>query len=359
MRRQRTAPRRLLLHIGMGKTGTSALQVALVRNRDRLADAGIDYPAHPSDAAARADGVTNGNGAALADLLGSELAIAPVDLRRARSGLRALCEETAGSRHRTTLYSSELLYRLDPEHLAVLITEAERAGIELRVVAYLRDIAPYFFSAYSERVKRNGLAASFEEYLGGADDFARRVTLFQPRIRRLLECAGAARVQVLHYDSVRTALFAAFARDVLELTDTSGWAQPPTSVNRGLSAREFAVLRYVNAGCAGARWSGDVLITDAAAGSPAGVSRRELELLEARFASEVAWLNATLLHGRMTVAGDVRVLDEQEPTATLSRQDQAVLDRLIAAVRDPGRPGQDRTRLIAEVRDLLADPVRS
>ncbi len=356
--RWRRGPRRrLVLHIGMGKTGTSALQVALVRNREHLAATGIDYPAHPSDEVARAHGVTNGNGSAVADLLGSELAVAAVELPHARHGLQALCQAVAGSPYRTTVYSSELLYRFDPRHLAVLVAEAERAGIDLSVVAYVRDIAPYFFSAYSERVKRNGFAGTFEEYISGADDFARRVGLFRPRISRLLEAAGPARAHVLHYDSVKRDLAGSFARDVLDVTDISRWQRPPVTVNRGLSAREFAILRYVNAGCAGAEWSGDVLVTDDATGAPTGISRRALELLEERFAPEVDWFNATLLRDRMALAGDVQILADSDRPPALAPDEYALLDRLVAAVR--AGPEAERARLIAQVRTLVREPVHS
>lgn len=357
-RRRRVERRRLVLHIGMGKAGTSALQVALVRNRERLVAHGIDYPGHATDDLARVCGVTNGNGVGLADLLNSELASAARDLAEARPALRALCAGVARGPYRTTLYSSELLYRFDPAHLRALAEEADRADIDLRVVAYVRDVAPYFFSSYSERVKRNCFAGSFEDYLAGADDFPRRVGLFEPRLRQLLAAAGSSRVQVLHYDSARARLLPAFARDVLDVADTRGWEAPPT-VNRGLSAREFAVLRYLNAGCAGGDWSGDVLISDAATGPPAGISHQSLDALDELFAAEVAWINATFLNGRMDVRGDVRIRDTHEQEPALPNAERAVLDQVIAAVRaSKSGDAADRERLIAEVRALLADRIR-
>lgn len=356
-RLRRDERRRLVLHIGMGKAGTSALQVALVRNRERLAALGIDYPAHGTDDLARANGVTNGNGVAVADLLNSELAITARDLAEARPALRALCARVARGPYRTTVYSSELMYRFDPMHLHALAAEAQRAAIDLRVVAYVRDVAPYFLSSYSERVKRNRFAGSFEDYIAGADDFVRRARLFEPRLRRLMDAAGSSHVQVLHYDSARAELFPAFARDVLGVPDPRGWDAPPT-VNRGLSAREFAVLRYLNAGCADAPWSGDVLISDAATGPSAGISLQSLEALEERFASEVAWINATFLGGRMDVKGDARIRGA-EPDPPLSNAERAVLDRLIAAVRSSGSGAvPDRDRLVTEVRALLAEGIR-
>lgn len=59
----------LHLHVGAGKTGTSALQAAFVRNRDWLAGHGIDYPPSPWDEAAANHKITSGNGMGLAKFL--------------------------------------------------------------------------------------------------------------------------------------------------------------------------------------------------------------------------------------------------------------------------------------------------
>lgn len=80
---------RLLLNMGMPKTGSSAPQVALAPNREQLSRAGIDYPSAPSDARAGRGAFTSGNGAVVA----AEIARAP---------------------HTTVAYSSQLLYRASP-----------------------------------------------------------------------------------------------------------------------------------------------------------------------------------------------------------------------------------------------------
>lgn len=283
MSRPASERRTLMLHIGMGKTGTSALQAGLVHNRERLAACGIDYPAHPSDDVARAGGMTAGNGSGLADLLHSELAGAPVDLAHARAGWRSVAAEVARNPLPRILYSSELMYRFRPEHLAALVEATEEAGVDLRIVAYVRDIAPYFVSSYSQRVKYNGFAGSLEDYLGGSEDFERRAELFRPKLRELVEIAGSPRVRVLHYDSVKSDLFAGFARDALDLGDPIDWHRPPNTVNSGL----------VDPG-----------------GRRIGMSRRCLEFLEDRFATDVAWINSEFLAGRMDVQGDVRLIDD-------------------------------------------------
>jgi hypothetical protein len=51
---------KIVLHIGQGKTGTSALPSALARNHELLKSAGVLYPDHPSAAQARAGHVMSG-----------------------------------------------------------------------------------------------------------------------------------------------------------------------------------------------------------------------------------------------------------------------------------------------------------
>ena len=61
--------RRLVLHIGVTKTGSSAIQAGLVQNRERLAERGIGYPASRSDRRALRWDTTSGNGMLLVPFL--------------------------------------------------------------------------------------------------------------------------------------------------------------------------------------------------------------------------------------------------------------------------------------------------
>ena len=58
--------RRVILHLGAVKTGSSALQAALVKNRDWLKQNGYDYPASGEDEKARNHKISSGNGMILA-----------------------------------------------------------------------------------------------------------------------------------------------------------------------------------------------------------------------------------------------------------------------------------------------------
>src|SRR5476649_287445 len=67
---------RVVLHIGAQKTGSSAIQVGLARNRDALAKIGCLYPTADNDKTALQGGITSGNGMELAALLSPSQAFA-------------------------------------------------------------------------------------------------------------------------------------------------------------------------------------------------------------------------------------------------------------------------------------------
>lgn len=54
--------RKLILHVGHGKTGSSSIQSVLALNADKLMENGISYPRHKSFATATKGGISSGNG---------------------------------------------------------------------------------------------------------------------------------------------------------------------------------------------------------------------------------------------------------------------------------------------------------
>lgn len=149
--------RRIILHVGSPKCGSTFLQQAMLRNAARLERAGIRYPhdggGHP------------GNAADLASL--------------DRATLEAWF---AGGIH-TLVLSHEDLYGLPKrgEALARLVAED---GTEVQIVAFLRPFSEFMFGDYSQFMKQH-----FETFLAertpyGGRDFeaftARRVKTLTP-----------------------------------------------------------------------------------------------------------------------------------------------------------------------------------
>lgn len=155
------------LHVGTGKTGTSAIQVGLARARERLAAAGLHYPAafYPDqDASAREGGVTSGNALALGRLLQPRLAPSRFDPAAARAWLAATLAEAGG---RALLFSSEAMQMPDAEAAApVLALLGDGGRRRVRVLYYVRHALDHTVAGYAQALKiGEGRAQALEEYL--------------------------------------------------------------------------------------------------------------------------------------------------------------------------------------------------
>lgn len=145
--------RRVVLHIGTGKTGTSTLQRALYRARHRLRRTGVDY----------AD-----LGLEVLDHFGERIPAhyGLFDLLRAGDGAghAALRGYLARSDAGTTIFSCEDFYHhLDEGAIAALASAL--SDYRVTVVCYIRRQDEYVDSAYRQRVKVGAAAKPFEEFL--------------------------------------------------------------------------------------------------------------------------------------------------------------------------------------------------
>lgn len=300
------APRRLVLHAGMGKTGSSALQAAFVRNRQLLSASGIFYPPHASDDVARRGGVTSGNGARLRQWL------APRDGQAARRGRRLqarLVEELDTPGIHTLLYSSEFLYLALPERLDELRRHVALHGATVQVVVYVRDVARHALSSYSQVVKRSLFTGTFTDYIDPATKGGYHLPL--DRLLAMPDLLGAENVTLLHYDSVQHDLVCHFCRQILGLDDVSA-IQREWTVNRSLTSLELELMRHLNRDLgdkAQARRVSDALmdLPPRGLGDPV-LTARDAETLERRFAEQVDRIN-----GQFFGAPTLVVVDDAVP----------------------------------------------
>lgn len=126
------------IHIGHGKTGTSAIQSYLARTRLRLADLGYDYPEHKSFRAAEKGWITTGNG--------------------------LLCLEADFRASRPMIVSSELLFR-ELSVPGALRSLVGRIDGPVRVICYTRDLADLAVSVWGQRIKRGGETRPMDQFL--------------------------------------------------------------------------------------------------------------------------------------------------------------------------------------------------
>ena len=143
-------PRRVFLHIGRNKTGSTAVQVALSENRERLVDLGFDYPGNALDHAAIVYSMSK---RALEQL--------PEAAREANIAAAAALRDSIHTHDRDVILSSEGLSNIHPKLIMEWLD-----GIDATIVVYIREQVEYLASAYQQAVKGDLETGTFEEYAG-------------------------------------------------------------------------------------------------------------------------------------------------------------------------------------------------
>jgi hypothetical protein len=250
------ALRRLFLHIGVAKTGSSALQVAFARNTELLEKAGINYWRDPDFERAKAGKTTQGNGL---DLCRASYPDSPRLLGKYdEEALRAAFPKYFG-RYPRALLSSEMLGNLPPPAwLRILKTYP---GTSVHLIAYVRNAGPSLWSAYCHIVKEHGFSGTFREFLNSANGY------YIPKRSLSWACRamGTNNITALHYES--------HADDIAT----------PVFKAMGIAADKIEVDR-VNTNNA------KPVMSDA-----------DRDLVTERFGDEVTWVNQTFFDGKRVV----------------------------------------------------------
>lgn len=237
------APKKLILHIGFPKTGSSALQSFLSASVARLEHAGVHYP-NPEPQSYIEKGLCSGN---VVQLL---YALDYVDRTRGRVKFEEdfarlfdrMVDSALNSAQPCTLFSGEVFSQFPEQHVALL---AERTReLEVSVVAFVRDPFDYVCSSWKQRVKRSGECSSFAqdvearsregsiEMLDGFGNFARHFKDFR----------------VINYDHEKKDVIAAFMKTSgIDLPAEQSAAPKRERVfNKSLSASQANLVTQVN-----------------------------------------------------------------------------------------------------------------
>ena len=234
------------LHVGAGKTGTSAIQAALAQGREQLAEAGLFYPRalNPrTDAMAEAGGITSGNGLALGWMLCPSRRDARYDASATRAWLRRALMEAGG---RTILFSSEFMQLPEPAAIPpVLDLLTEHGRRRLRVLHFSRHALDHAVAGYAQILKTAAIrpaGRTLEQHLS---------TIGVPFLRQLETWAAAVgreAVVARLYDEDRDAL----VRAVLGCVHPDAVGVLPDSVetmvvNRSPTPTEMRLLHRLSA----------------------------------------------------------------------------------------------------------------
>jgi hypothetical protein len=237
--------RRLILHIGLPKTGSSAVQAYLSDNSDRLARCGYGW-------------LPGGRGPNMTELAVAFTATENATTRRflhhdqdrrrwrarvSRSIRRAL------DHHRQVIVSSE--------HLAALL----RTPDETRALAgFLGELADEVLVVGVVRRADYWLPSDYAEAVRGGRDIKQSAGFVQRRahlldheslLERWTSAFGRPGVRLIPFLETDKADPAAVSTRFLEATgmaaaDTAGWSRPARLTRSGLSAEAAEVLRRIN-----------------------------------------------------------------------------------------------------------------
>jgi len=232
-----------LLHIGIPKTGTTALQTAAARRRDELRQHGVCYP-----------GNSVNQREAVCALMGRRLGWAGagdyVPDRRLWDRLRAEVESRPGQR---SLISHEFVSESDDEQAARFLAEL---GEDLHVVITLRGLGALLTSSWQQYVKaghRQTLNRWLKQVLLGPPDNPSATAFYRRNdqaaiVRRWADVVGTDRLTVVLADKTRPSQLTnafedmlALPRGLLQSLDGGGFA-----ANRSLSLYEAELVRRMN-----------------------------------------------------------------------------------------------------------------
>nr|WP_255613733.1 hypothetical protein [Synechococcus sp. MU1617] len=217
------------MHIGHGKTGTSAIQSALAIASEDLAKRGINYPIQQSlrDRASRLE-ITSGNWEPT-----SEASLTNQLLEIAKSNYK----------NSKIILSSESLFWLVPELIQNKSTW--ETHIDLHIILAVREIEEMLSSEYQQRVKRHGDAMPLEQFLR-ARHF---VSSHHAKAAEVIELIAQSNITntIINYSEHK--------RDISQLIFKLIGAEDlyPTSqmagavINRSLSRKELEILITINA----------------------------------------------------------------------------------------------------------------
>lgn len=221
--------RRLIFHIGAVKTGTSAIQRFLAANTVPLRGAGLDY-LHGEPPLGQLP--TIGNGVPLFQYF--------LHGERDQQKLENLLSGYFGTQP-GAIVSFEMLSSLPEGGWRAVLKACEARNIEPSFVYYVRNVYPFYLSAYNQLVKNHGLTSTFEEFAGQRSIFNCAAVL-----GLLTSLVGPERVHAAHYESEQANICEHFLATVCPGADRTKFAFPAGLVNRSLDEPELRLMRIAN-----------------------------------------------------------------------------------------------------------------
>lgn len=243
--------RRLILHLGHPKTGSSAIQSFLARNADQLRSIGIYYPQSRREREAGKGAISSGN---------------PRDVRQIGKIARS-------SIHHTVFSSENIFVANIPEiYNDTLAKQLIGTDIKPLFVIYTRNLFPFIFSGWGQYIKRHGGTLGLRDFIVSSQEEDDAYRVFGPgNFQRLAEWIVSIEYAgfdwaVYNYDKIDCGISTHFARKALGIaTDAPlDWTFDTRRVNRSLTMSEYEVQIQFNRimGKSSSRIISDRLVND-------------------------------------------------------------------------------------------------
>lgn len=216
--------KKVFIHIGHGKTGTSATQTALARSHIKLKEFGFCYPEHPSFKLALKGRISSGN------IDGSRKEWFEEQL------LPAVLHENSDH---TFIFSNEnIFWKIEKLFNAAPQLESE---IKFHVILVVRDPFEMLSSAYIQAVKRSGYTGTVSEYSKNESHIIRAAHLVREMKAKNIDYS------LINYSSLRRNVTGEIFKIIgIEKALDCNEMQNLETVNRSLSFSELKVIVLIN-----------------------------------------------------------------------------------------------------------------
>lgn len=220
--------KRVYLHIGHGKTGSSALQTCLAQNHSILKENGYLYPEHQSFKNALKGHVSSGN-------------ISPASDENWVDN-QLIATINSHPKYDNYIFSAESLFnRLNNLFRAI---DHIPNSWELHVLLAVRNPVEMIVSHHQQAIKRGGISLSLGEFIQAKNYRAQTLRKSAMLLKRFQEFG--IRYSIVNYSIVRMGITSYFAKEIgvsqyITLDDFQR-----KLINRSMSASELSLLAIVN-----------------------------------------------------------------------------------------------------------------
>ena len=224
-----TPKKKIFLHIGHGKTGTSSIQSVLANATDELEAANVLYPFAPGFEDAKKGFISSGN----------------ISSQNITDGWLDYCVAQAMQAqpdYKAYIFSSEIIFWYMDQFFSGF--ENYKDYCDFEIILSVRDPFDMFCSTYQQWVKRHGVAMSFMDFLVQQDFLECHATQALTILERLEELQ--VKVNVLNYTAIGHNI-GSRVLGIMNVDDLAAcYIAKNEIVNRSLDAAEFQLMLLIN-----------------------------------------------------------------------------------------------------------------